>query len=406
MFKKGLMGIFLSLLLAVCLIAGPAAAETVKLGFIGDFNGPSFQMTKDAEQAARLALDKINAGGGVLGQQLELINRDGGARPELHARLAHEVVEQEKVAAIFGGASSNCVLGASAVAKELKTPYLVSVGNAPSIIYQKGHPYVTLFEPNLGMEMNAWVEFCLTRKNWKKYAWIAPDYEGTRNLLKSFKAGMEAKGAQITWTKELWHKLGETTFTSHIPVLKASQADVIFIMTFGSSLNAFILQASQAGLFKQMEGFGFIAEDTCMALGDKMPAGLAGFSRGAFNYFMNAGPAGKEFVTTYKDKYGAYPGGFSFCAYDSILGYAAAAEKAGSFDKEKVAQALRGIKFSGPRGEMSVRAVDGQINAPVCIGMLKYNQDYGFAVLDPVNPIPADKVWLSEAEAAGQIPKE
>lgn len=400
---------FLVLTLGLCLLlglAGSAAAETVKLGFIGDFNGPSFKMTKDAEQAARLAIDNINAAGGVLGKQLELVNRDGGARPELHARLAHELIEQEKAAALFGGASSNCVLGASSVAKELKTPYLVSVGNAPGIIYQKGHPYVFLFEPNLGMEMKGWVEFCLARKNWKKYAWIAPDYEGTRNLLKSFKALMDKKGAKITWTKELWHKLGETTFTSYIPVLKTSRADVIFIMTFGASLNAFILQANQAGLLKRMDGFGFIAEDTCQALGDKMPAGLAGFSRAAFNYFRDKSEAGKKFVTQFKEKYGSYPGGFSFCAYDSILGYAAAVKKAGSFDRQKVAAALAGIKFTGPRGEMWVRPADGQINAPVCLGMLKYHPEYGFAIIDPVEPIPAEKLWVSEAEAAKLRPKD
>ena len=381
------------------------SAASVKIGFSGDFSGTSFKMTKDALQAATLAVEEINGAGGILGQQVEIIERDGGARPELHARLVHELVEQEKVVALFGGASSNCVLGASAVAKELKVPYLVSVGNSPSIIYGKGHRYVFLFEPNLTMEIKAWAEWA-SKKPWRKYAFIAPDYEGTRWILKIFKEEMTKRGIELEWKKELWHKLGETTFTSHIPVIKAAKPDVLFLGTFGASLNAFILQANQAGLFKRMDGFGLIAEDTCMALGKNMPNNLSGFSRGAFQHFMHSVPAGKEFTEKYHKKYGTYPGGYSFCAYDSVIAWAKAVKKAGSFDAEKTVDALKGLEFSGPRGDQIVRAVDGQLSCPVCIGPLKYNKDLGFYIIDPVSPISAESLWLSEEEVKAKYPRE
>jgi branched-chain amino acid transport system substrate-binding protein len=354
-------------------------------------------MTKDAEQAAILAVEEINAAGGLLGSNVEMIKRDGGNRPELHARLAREVIEQGKVKAIFGGGASSCVLAASAVAKELKTPYLVSVGNSAAIVWKAGHRYVALFESNSIMEGNAWVEWA-SQQPWRVYSWIGPDYEWSRTTLKTFKEKMLAKGIELKFKKELWHKLGETTFTTHIPVLKASGAEVLFIGTWGSSLNAFILQAKNAGLFKRMKAFGMIAEDTAIALGDKMPEGLYGFSRGPFNYFSQKYAAGKAFTDKYYKKFKMYPGGFSFCTYDAIIAWAAAVKKAGSFDAEKTVDALRGLKFSGPRGELYVRAFDGQLNAPACFGFRKYNEKYGFAVLDPVIVIPAEDIWLSEDE--------
>jgi ABC-type branched-subunit amino acid transport system substrate-binding protein len=101
-----------------------------------------------------------------------------------------------------------------------------------------------------------------------------------------------------------------------------------------------------------------------------------------------------------------YPGGFSFCAYDSIIAWAAAVKQAGSFDSEKVVDALRGLKFSGPRGEQYIRAIDGQLSCPTNMGPLVYSEKYGFAVLNPATVIPAEDVWLSEDEVKAIRPKE
>lgn len=381
------------------------AGETAKIGFVGAFTGPAFKMTKDAEQAAVLAVKEINSAGGLLGSKIEMDSRDGGNRPELHARLAREMIEQEKVKALFGGGASSCVLGASAVAKELKVPYLVSVGNSSSIVWKKGHHYVCLFESNSSMEANAWVAWA-GKQPWRTYSWIGPDYEWSRMTLKAFKEKLAARGIKLKFKKELWHKLGETTFTSYIPVLKASRPEVLFIGTWGSSLNAFILQAGQAALFDKMKAFGMIAEDTCIALGKKLPQGLHGFSRGAFNYYSAKEAAGKEFTDKYYKKFKMYPGGFSFCAYDSVIAWAAAVKKAGSFDFTKVADTLRGLKFSGPRGDQYIRAVDGQLNCATTIGPLIYNEKYGFAVLDPATAIAAEDVWLSVDEVKAIYSKQ
>jgi len=209
---------------------------------------------------------------------------------------------------------------------------------------------------------------------------------------------MADKGLKLTFKRELWHKLGESSFTTYIPILKTSRAEVLFIGTWGSSLNAFILQAKNAGLFERMKAFGMISEDSAIALGDQIPTGLFGHSRAAFNYFAAKSAAGKEFVDDYHKKYNMYPGGFSFCAYDSVIAWADAVEKAGSFDSEKVVDALKGLKFSGPRGEMFIRDFDNQLNSPVCMGPRVFKEEYGFAVIEPTIIIPAEDLWLSEDE--------
>ena len=105
----------------------------IKIGFVGDFTSVSKDYTHNAYKAAMMAVKEFNAQGGALGRSIELIHRDGGNDPDQHARHIADLVRQDKIVAVFGGASSPCVLKASAECRALEIPYLVSIGNAQSI---------------------------------------------------------------------------------------------------------------------------------------------------------------------------------------------------------------------------------------------------------------------------------
>ena len=129
-------------LLTLIMPKGYALEKTIKIGFVGDFSDVSQAYTHNMYKAAQLAVNEFNAAGGLLGHRIGLISRDGGNDPRKHYEHVISLVQDEKVVAIFGGASSLCVLKASEASKEQRVPYLVSIGNSQSIVVEKGHPYV------------------------------------------------------------------------------------------------------------------------------------------------------------------------------------------------------------------------------------------------------------------------
>ena len=223
------------LLVTVLLCTGPMAhGETgpIKIGFVADFSSVSRPYTENAFKVAQFAVAEFNAQGGVLGRPVQMIHRDGANDPALHYRHVVDLVRKENIVAVFGGASSPCVLKASAACKELKIPYLVSMGNSQSLVVENGHPYVFLLEPNTRMESMGFSIF-VSLMPWKRYAWFGPDYSWGRDVMGFFKQYFEDIGAPITWTAEIWHPLGAREYKAAIERIIASQPEALVVATWG-----------------------------------------------------------------------------------------------------------------------------------------------------------------------------
>jgi ABC-type branched-subunit amino acid transport system substrate-binding protein len=149
--------------------------QPIKIGFVGDFSSVSRAYTENAFKVAQFAVAQFNAKGGLFGRPVEMVHRDGANDPDLHYRHVLELAREENIVAVFGGASSPCVLRASSACKARKIPYLVSIGNSQTIVVENGHPYVSLFEPNSCMESLGFSIFA-SLMPWKRYAWVGPDY--------------------------------------------------------------------------------------------------------------------------------------------------------------------------------------------------------------------------------------
>lgn len=371
--------------------------EPIKIGFVGDFSQVSQKLTEEAYRAALIAVEDINAGGGILGRPVIMIKRDGGNDPELHAKYVREIIEKEDIVAIFGGAASSCVLEASRIAKEKKIPYLVSVGNSQVIVLENGHPYVFLFEPNSAMEGRG-ISIFASILPWKRYAWLGPDYVWGHRMLKAFKKNLKDMNVNVQFVKELWHGLDEKNFMPYIQNLLVAKPEALFLGSWGEDIKIFILQAKSTRLFNSIAVFGMIYHDTAVALGKDLPKGVWGFSRAPFYYLSEKFPMAKTFTEKYHSKFNTYPGGFSICGYDSFLAWVAAAKKSDSVKPEKIAQTLKGLKFNSLRGESFIRPIDGQMNCSAYFGLMKFVPEYPFAIIKPVIEIKAKQTWLTEDE--------
>ena len=372
--------------------------KTVRIGFVGDFSSVSKPYTLNMYKAFVMAVNEFNANGGLLGKRVEVIQRDGGRDPLKHYEHVTTLGQKDKVVAIFGGASSDCVLKASAASRELRIPYLVSIGNSQSIVVENGHPYVFLFQPNSWMETKAFTIF-VTLMPWQRYAWIGPDYSWGYGVLRYFKQHFEEIGSPIEWTTEAWHPLGNTEYETIIRQVLDGNPEALVIASYGEDVRQFTVQAKSHGLFEKMAVFGWFTYDMTGDMGRSVPEGMWCLSRGGpFNYLAEKFPQTKSFVKNLAEQFDTYPNGFTICCYDSMLAWRKAVEKAQSLDPIAVAKALKGLEFIGLRGPSYVRAVDGQINCPTYFGRLVFDPKYPFAVWKSVIEVPGEKTWLLEKD--------
>lgn len=382
--------------LVLMTLNGHAQEKPIKIGFVGDFVDVSQAYTRDSFNAARLAVMQINDSGGLLGRPVELIKRDGGNTPQEHYDLTAALIKNEGVVAVFGGASSPCVLKASQACLEQKVPYLISIGNSQSIVVENGHPFVFLFEPNSWMESRGFSIFA-TLMPWKRYGWLGPNYSWGRDVMKYFKQHFAEIGAPIEWSVEAWHPVGAGDFEDSIRKIMDTKPDALILASYGEDLRHFIQQASPRGLFDRMVVFGWFS----LLPGDTthfLPNGIWTLSRGPFRYLAQKYPQTRRFVDNYHKQFNGFPQGFTICTYDSFIAWQQAVLQTGSAEPAAVAESLKGLNFNGLRGPSYIRAIDGQMDCPTYFGRVTYLPEYPVAVLDSVIEVPAEKTWLSETD--------
>ena len=403
---NNLKSLFLVCLLPVLInTTADAQQKTIKIGFVGDFSDVSKAYTHNMYKAAQLAVNEFNAAGGLLGNPVTLIQRDGANDPQKHYEHVTTLVRDHKVVAIFGGASSPCVLKASEASRELRVPYLVSIGNSQSIVVENGHPYVFLFQPSSWMETKGFSIF-VTLMPWHRYAWIGPDYSWGHGVLRNFKLHFEEIGAPIEWTTEAWHPLGTTDYEAIIRQILDAKPDALVIGSWGEDVRHFIIQAKPQGLFDKVGVFGWFTYDMTGDIGRKVPTGMWSLARGGpFNYLSDKFPQTKKFVDRLVEQFDAYPNGYTICFYDSMIAWGQAVKKAQSADPIAVAKALKGLKFVGLRGDSFIRPVDGQMDCTTYFGRLVFLPEYPFAVWKSVIEIPAAKTWLPQKEVLSRREK-
>ncbi len=151
--RKGACVIFCLGLIATLLVFGGStqAAEPIKVGIVDSYSGPPATYTNDVRDGFKLAIDQINAKGGVLGRKIEFVTRDDKFKPDLALQAAKELIMREKVDLLMGTINSASALAVSDLAKKEKIPFLVTYSKSDKITGAKGHEYV--FSMNENTEM-------------------------------------------------------------------------------------------------------------------------------------------------------------------------------------------------------------------------------------------------------------
>ncbi len=386
---------------AAALVAGVALAgavfaqQPIRIGYAADMSGVCGPLVDSATKAFRMGVEELNKAGGLAGRKIEVIERDTKTKPDEGAKEVRDLIVNHKVDLVTGVCSSAVLLAETAVAGEFKVPFYTAIGATQTANLEKWHPHYWQTQPNALMEAVAAAEYVALNKDWKKIATLAYDYEWGHTSVNAFVAHLKKLRPDVEITPMVPVKLGETNLTSYITAVLSQKPHAVYGAIFGGGLVNLVKQGKSFGFFEQTNLVTLTTVDFLQSMAADMPAkGVHGFSRGPFYLLGNA--KAKAFTDAYKARYSKDPDDWAVLAYDGLMFYAAAVRQAKSAKADDVMKAVSSVRYDGLRGTMSVRALDGQMDAPTWVGRVGKDPKFPYAVLQDAVRIGAERTMLAE----------
>lgn len=379
------------------LVSSGQTADVIKVGIVDSYTGPPSTYTNDVRDAFQLAIDKINAKGGILGKKVEFVTRDDKFKVDLALAAAKELILREKVNILMGTINSSAALAISEICQAEKIPLLVTFSKSDKITGEKGHRYVFSMNENTAMAGKAGA-IGLSKRPYVKY-WIAgDDYEYGHAIADSVWNNLKKIKPEVELLGQSWWKLGEPDFTPYITAILAAKPDAVIIATGGRSCVPFLKAAKATGFHQQVPFYMHTATElsTLQPLGLDAPEGVIGTSN-YFFYYPDT-PENKEFVKEFKAAFGREPKVGALYGYITAAFIAKAYEKAGAIDTEKFIDALEGLSVDSPIGKLTMRAFDHQVMLPMYMGVTKKVEGYDFLIASDIVTISGEELMPTEEE--------
>ena len=344
----------------------PAKADPIRIGEVNSYTGlPAF--TIPYRQGWQLAVEEVNAGGGLLGgRRLEVVSRDDAGKPDDAVRIAGELVANEKVDLLSGTYFSNVGLAVADFAAREKIPFVASEPLSDAITWQKGNRWTWRLRPSTYMQAAMLVEEA-AKLPAKRWATVAPNYEYGQSAVKWFKELLKAKRPDVEFVAEQWPAQGKLEAGPTVQALAASNPDAIFNVTFGADLAKFVREGDNRGLFAKRSVVSLLSGEPeyLEPMKDEAPKGwiVTGYP-----WDQVKTPENTAFVEAYRKRFSEPPRMGSVVGYATFKAIAAAVEKAGSTDREAVLAALAGLTSDSPFGPVTFRAIDHQSTMGAFVG--------------------------------------
>jgi urea transport system substrate-binding protein len=343
-------------------VTADTSGDTVKVGLLNSLSGTMAISEVTVRDSIKLAIEEINAAGGVLGKKIEPIGEDGASDWPTFAEKAEKLIKEDRVAAVFGCWTSASRKAVKPVFEENKALLFYPVQ------YEglEQSPYIFYTGATTNQQIVPGLDY-LKAQGKKSVFLVGSDYVFPRTANKIIKAYAAANG--MTVLGEEYAPLGSTEFGTITNKVKAAKADAVFNTLNGDSNVAFFKEYKSAGLTAATMPVVSvsIAEEEVKSIGTQYLENQLT----AWNYYQTTpGAANDKFVKAYKAKYGAdKPTSDPMeAAYVSVYLWKAMVEKAGSFDVEKVKAASDGIIFEAPEGTVTIDGATQHISKTARIG--------------------------------------
>jgi len=382
---------YLALALTGGLATQAAAQDTIKIGELNSYKAvPAF--LEPYKKGMELALEEINAQGGVNGKKLELVSRDDGANPGEAVRVAEELVTREGVAMISGTFLSNVGLAVANFAGQKKVFFLAAEPLSDKITWANGNKYTYRLRATTYMQVAMLMPAAIAAKK-KKWALVYPNYEYGQSAAESFKTLLKKAQPDVEFVTEQAAPLGKIEAGAVAQAIDDAKPDAIFNALFGGDLTKFVREGNTRGVFKNRAAVSLLTGEPeyLDPLKDETPIG---WTVTGYPWDKIKTPAHKAFLDAYQKKYNDYPRLGSIVGYVTIKSAAAGIAKAKSTDTEKLVAAFADLKVDGPFGPFHYRASDHQATMGAFVGKLALEDGKGtmsdFKYVDGASVLPSD----------------
>ena len=357
---------------AVLAVAGSAfAQETIKIGEFGSLSGDNASFGTSQNNGVQMAVEEINAAGGVLGKKIDLTVEDNMTKQGETTTIARKLISQDHVVAIIGEVASSKTLEAAPIAQAAKIPLIATAATNPKVTQTGDYVFRVCFTDDFQAVVIA--RFVLEKLKAKNIAFmtdVKQDYSvGLTNIAKDYLA---KNGGNVV--KGQSYSSGGKDFRAQLTDLKSASPEVIIITGYYPEASLIAKQARQFGIKATLVGGDGWDGSSLIPVGGKAIEG-AYFS----NHFSteDKSPLVQDFVKKYKQKYNAVPDAFAALGYDATKLLADAIKRAGSADPDKIRAAIQDTKdFPGVSGKITIgqdrNAVKSAVIVTIKDGALKY----------------------------------
>ncbi len=377
--------------LAIGFGAPAVAQNTIKIGELNSYkNFPAF--LDPYKKGWELAVEEVNAAGGVMGKKIEIVSRDDNGNPGDAVRVAEELLSRENVSFLIGTFPSNVGLAVSDFAKQKKVLFIAAEPLTDKIVWDAGNKYTFRLRASTYMQTAMLVPDAAKLKK-KRWAIVYPNYEYGQAATAAFKKLIKEQQPDVEFVIEQASPLGKIDAGAVTQAIADAKPDAIFSSLFGADLAKFVREGSTRGLFKDTAVFNLLAGEPeyLDPLKDETPAGwyVTGYPWEQINT-----PEHTKFKDAYMKKYNDYPRLGSVVGYSTVMSAVAALKKANSTDSEKLVAAMKGLTHGTPFGDITYRALDHQSTMGAYVGRLAVKDGKGvmvdWAYLDGAKFLPSD----------------
>ena len=332
----------------LCLAAASAFAAPVRIGVVLPRSGPIAYDGGLTLNGIQMAIDEVNAAGGVNGEKIEILVEDSANVPATAVAAMEKLVGMDKVVAVIGDFGSSCTLAMMDVAKRSETALITPISLAPKIT-EMGNIWVFRGCDNSGMIARAFTKWAVEEKKAKKWAYIAVNTDYGRGSVDAFNVELKKLGGETLFTE--FFNQGETDYYPIVTKLSAVDADALCLFGETLDLSRVVAQFHEMGLDERM----LVMDPTSgtfnakfIELAGENANGIVGASRFVASIPT---PAAQKFTADYRARFNIDPEKYAQAGYDCAKMVANAIAKAGPSDPALIRKALAETQYEGPQGK-------------------------------------------------------
>ena len=348
---------------ALTLIGCNSKSSTIKFGSIGPLSGPYAVYGGDCKNGIELAVNEINAAGGINGQQIELIAEDDEGAAEKSVSAYKKLVTKDGVKFLFGSLTSGCAIAISPLAQAQKVIQIAPAATAPKLTEAGNYVFRACYDDPFQGVVGG--KFAATNLNAKKAAIlydIGNDY--SVGLTDNFKASFEANGGSIVALES--YSTGDKDFNAQLTKIKNANPDVVYLPDYYGTVALIVKQLRAQGINTPIvgaDGWDGLSENAGTEV-------LNGFYSNHYSADSTE-PIVQNFVKNYKAKYSLTPTSFAALGYDAVYMLKDAILKAGKVESEAVRAALEATDGDYVTGHLRFNEKHNPVKGAVIVELVQ-----------------------------------